>query len=58
MGMDVYKVLKEMDSGELIDVIALYMDDYLQGYLFGKPCARVKTGGILCYGTWASGFTY
>lgn len=32
--------------------------DYLQGYLFGNPCARVKTGGILCYGTWVSGFTH
>ena len=29
MGMDVYKVLKEMDSGDLIDVIDPYMDDYL-----------------------------
>ena len=33
MGMDVYKVLKEMDSGDLIgdliDLISSSMDDYL-----------------------------
>ena len=29
MSMDVYKVLKEMDSGDLIDVISSSMDDYL-----------------------------
>lgn len=29
MSMDVYKVLKEMDSGDLIDVISPSMDDYL-----------------------------
>ena len=48
MVMDVYKVINEMDFGELIDAIAPYMDDYLYIMDLQKNTFRTSQPAAIC----------